>query len=368
MDIAIVITGIWCFGTLFLAIYDWNQVRMTEDKDLPIHKRRFESFSTNLSMIGVLGTFIGITWGLLAFDSENLDASVPRLLDGLKFAFLTSIFGMLSSSVINKTVNKRFDSLGDSDMTTAALNLSKTVGELKSSIENNNTKVLETAMNQIAKTFQEEMGRVSIELNGLIKRLVDENFIELNNSIKNLNKWQQENKISMDKISETSSQIIADLDTASYRINEVSKFIEQLTAPCGYLGQLVNDLHSAMSDDYNFVEISNNLSSACRDINESVTDWRNVIRSLDEWLKTQQNYKNSIESLVSKLDELNKQRDYNDEFWKTTRQGMDKATSIISNASVKLEDEVLKIDKQFYERLNATFTNLDRCIQKFMKG
>jgi len=64
MDIAIVITGIWCFGTLFLAIYDWNQVRMTEDKDLPIHKRRFESFSTNLSMIGVLGTFIGITWGL----------------------------------------------------------------------------------------------------------------------------------------------------------------------------------------------------------------------------------------------------------------------------------------------------------------
>ena len=47
---------------------------------------------------------------------------------------------------------------------------------------------------------------------------------------------------------------------------------------------------------------------------------------------------------------------------------MDKATSIISNASVKLEDEVLKIDKQFYERLNATFTNLDRCIQKFMKG
>ena len=337
MDIAIVITGIWCFGTLFLAIYDWNQVRMTEDKDLPIHKRRFESFSTNLSMIGVLGTFIGITWGLLAFDSENLDASVPRLLDGLKFAFLTSIFGMLSSSVINKTVNKRFDSLGDSDMTTAALNLSKTVGELKSSIENNNTKVLETAMNQIAKTFQEEMGRVSIELNGLIKRLVDENFIELNNSIKNLNKWQQENKISMDEISETSSQIIADLDTA-------------------------------MSDDYNFVEISNNLSSACRDINESVTDWRNVIRSLDEWLKTQQNYKNSIESLVSTLDELNKQRDYNDEFWKTTRQGMDKATSIISNASVKLEDEVLKIDKQFYERLNATFTNLDRCIQKFMKG
>jgi hypothetical protein len=367
MDASTIIVVIWVIATSAITIYDIRKVAKASDSDIQFNKRLFESYATNLSIGGVLGTFIGITYGLLSFDSDNLDTSVPQLLDGLKFAFITSIAGMSASWLVNKCVNQRYDSLGVSDMTTAALNLSKSVAELKASIENNNTKVLETTMQQIANTFKEEMGKVSAELSGLMKKLIDKNFEELNSSISNLNAWQQENKTVMDKMSQTSTQIISDLDTASYRISEVSKYIGQLTAPCGYLGQLVSDLHSAMSDDSNFVEISNNLSSACRDINESVTDWGGVIKSLDDWLKTQQNYKNNIENLIIKLDELNKQRDYNDDFWQTTRQGMNDAAGIIGKANEKLKKDLAYLDEQFYERLNATLSNLDDCIKAFIR-
>lgn len=44
--------------------------------------------------IGVLGTFAGIFLGLLDFDTRQIEASVPALLEGLKLAFLTSIVGM----------------------------------------------------------------------------------------------------------------------------------------------------------------------------------------------------------------------------------------------------------------------------------
>lgn len=71
---------------------------------------------------------------------------------------------MSASWYINKCVSKKYDRLGETDITTAALNLSKTVEELKNSIENNNTKVLETTMQQIAQTFEKEMGKVSDEL------------------------------------------------------------------------------------------------------------------------------------------------------------------------------------------------------------
>jgi len=50
-----------------------------------------------LTVLGVLGTFIGIFWGLLKFDVEDIQGSVPKLLDGLRFAFLTSIAGMGSA-------------------------------------------------------------------------------------------------------------------------------------------------------------------------------------------------------------------------------------------------------------------------------
>ena len=55
---------------------------------------------TILTSLGVLGTFSGIYLGLLEFDVQNIDASVPTLLSGLKIAFATSIIGMLCAIIL----------------------------------------------------------------------------------------------------------------------------------------------------------------------------------------------------------------------------------------------------------------------------
>jgi hypothetical protein len=57
------------------------------------------NWPTLLSTLGILGTFIGITLGLLKFDVGNINASIPVLIDGLKTAFFTSIVGMLTSLI-----------------------------------------------------------------------------------------------------------------------------------------------------------------------------------------------------------------------------------------------------------------------------
>lgn len=50
--------------------------------------------------LGVLGTFSGIFIGLLHFNVDNIEASLPMLLEGLKTAFLTSITGMCASLLL----------------------------------------------------------------------------------------------------------------------------------------------------------------------------------------------------------------------------------------------------------------------------
>lgn len=47
-----------------------------------------------MTAIGVLGTFLGILYGLFDFDVSNIDRSVPSLLEGMKVAFTTSVLGM----------------------------------------------------------------------------------------------------------------------------------------------------------------------------------------------------------------------------------------------------------------------------------
>lgn len=59
--------------------------------------RKFsQAMPGTLISLGILGTFAGIFLGLLDFEVRKIDDSVPKLLEGMKFAFITSIIGMSS--------------------------------------------------------------------------------------------------------------------------------------------------------------------------------------------------------------------------------------------------------------------------------
>lgn len=63
---------------------------------------KFTSYAgTLMTSLGILGTFIGIVIGLLGFDTNNIDGSIPALLEGLKTAFITSICGLVGAIIFN---------------------------------------------------------------------------------------------------------------------------------------------------------------------------------------------------------------------------------------------------------------------------
>jgi len=65
--------------------------------------------------IGVLGTFIGIFIGLWSFDTLNISESVPKLLEGLKLAFSTSIAGM-GISIFLSLIQRKKIAGGDDEL------------------------------------------------------------------------------------------------------------------------------------------------------------------------------------------------------------------------------------------------------------
>jgi chromosome segregation ATPase/uncharacterized membrane protein len=64
--------------------------------------------STILTSLGILGTFIGIVIGLLNFDSNDIDGSIPLLLEGLKVAFISSFVGMFFSILLKIILSLNF--------------------------------------------------------------------------------------------------------------------------------------------------------------------------------------------------------------------------------------------------------------------
>lgn len=63
-------------------------------------QQSLSALSELTTTFGIFGTFVGIFIGLLAFQVTDIEGSVPRLLEGLKTAFLTSIAGMLAGIIL----------------------------------------------------------------------------------------------------------------------------------------------------------------------------------------------------------------------------------------------------------------------------
>ena len=75
-------------GILFLSIFQAMKGK---------HSQFLMHAPTLMTSLGILGTFVGIVIGLLAFDPTNIDSSIGPLLEGLKTAFTTSLVGMFAS-------------------------------------------------------------------------------------------------------------------------------------------------------------------------------------------------------------------------------------------------------------------------------
>lgn len=82
------ITALFIIGTLFITLCLWAG---RKEKSL---------IANTASTMGVLGTFVGIFFGLHSFDPSNIQDSIPPLLEGLKTAFITSIVGMVVSMLV----------------------------------------------------------------------------------------------------------------------------------------------------------------------------------------------------------------------------------------------------------------------------
>ena len=129
-------TIIWVSVITISTFISYLYIRKINNRGELISNRRWvENIPSIISTLGVLGTFYGITSGLLIFDSNNLDTSIPGLLDGLKTAFFTSIAGMVGSLILSKVTNSYFDKIdnGISDANQAAAQICQAVQQMSQS-------------------------------------------------------------------------------------------------------------------------------------------------------------------------------------------------------------------------------------------
>lgn len=549
----------WLFTSIIIllaiVVYVWIN-KQADNNQLANKKRWIEFLPSLISTLGVLGTFGGITLGLALFDTDHLDVSIPKLLYGLKTAFLTSLAGMIGSMILSRKVSCLYDKedKGVSDANQAAAVIARSVesmkndnanalqevrneikaqtanqnsfyadmnafvkginsyivnqrgflqellnnsdiqkdtlitisaslnkianneelpaihsdldklfvafgeqGEkvqnmdenlkiLKTSISNtgddvaelkklnqdisgclagmtdtlgeiatateatsstedsilekfdtfgkfigdevddierkmgetntlltnkfdefsellkkSNTEALVGVMKQLTTEFQKQM-------NGLIQRLVQENFEQLNKSVERLNAWQQENKNMIASLIQQYKDMETDFENSSTTLTKVSADTKALVGDGGKLQQLIAALNKVILENQSYIEVTKKLQETAELTKDNMVKFDDSTNKLNDWVRKQRNFVDGVQMLIAKLEEIEKIKDYGGEFWKETKSKMEEGVGIIRNGSKEIESQISGLDQHFYQRLSATLAQLDACIQAMVEA
>ena len=150
------------FGVLMLGLFLISLKKM-------ISKPKESTTIPNLiAGLGIIGTFLGIFMGLLQFDTINLDKSIPKLLEGMRTAFFTSLVGLVLSNILKSFQSKKIkEVIKNEKENVGEVSLEKIATlmfEMKEAIVQSNKQVVE-AIVDIKENTQKtsEVSRVAIE-------------------------------------------------------------------------------------------------------------------------------------------------------------------------------------------------------------
>lgn len=233
--------------------------------------------------------------------------------------------------------------------------------EFSELLRRSNTEALVEVMKKVTEEFQKQM-------NALINKLIQENFDQLNKSVEQLVTWQKENKEMIQSLTSQYKQMAENFENTSTSLTKVDEDTRQLVSEGGKLRQIVDSLNKVIVEDEKFIKISTDLQNTADLTKTNYEQFDAATKSLNDWVKKQRNFVDGVTVLIQKLEELNKIRDYGEQFWEETRKQMNEGVGIISGGTRTLNEQVTGLNEEFYARLSATLTTLDNCIQALISN
>ena len=302
-------TWIWLIAIFVVfAICLFFVFRFKKNGKLVANRRIVEYFPTFVSTLGVLGTFYGITIGLLSFDTGNLDQSIPGLLDGLKTAFFTSLAGMIGSMILSGLISKKQDQNdgGISDINQAAGTICQAVQQMSEL----NKQTIEQLANQMVeqekdrKAFYRSMGDVMDNIKES-QTAIAETLASINSSqastasaIDSLVILQRSQESSLDSIKEASEGMVSSIGNLEEATSSQTSSLVAIAKSSEEIAQFTH--HTG-----EILDVVSGMANSQEEINEQVQKLKSILDAeVDQIEKSMQKTNDLLERKFDEFTEL----------------------------------------------------------------
>lgn len=381
-----------------------------------LNSKDFDAFQehdepSRIASLGVLGTFIGITIGLLGFDENNIDTSVPILLSGMQTAFITSITGMIGSILMkywqhnkqkeelshqssdsideNATIatlikylqekdieqakfnNQLLDSInlmnksisgdGDTtlinqlkilrtDLTTEQKN---TTNEIKEMVQAFNEFAIQMAENN-SKAFVKALEETIKDFNVKIQEQFGENFKQLNIAVGKLLVWQEEYKNTIIEVTNSQKIIFEGIEQAKVSLDKMANSSDSIQESAKSLSNIIVTAESYQKE----------LSTSLKTLVDICQKAKQLIPTIEKMtVTTNKNIVEISDLAQKKLTNLHNKTENNINDLSTS--SIKKLDDNINNMINRLKDisnNMLKLVNQHENELNTAFNKTNNAI------
>lgn len=245
-------------------IGDIEEYLNEEDVDEHIHKRLLEMVPDIFTSLGILGTFVGLVWGLKNFEPSNYEAmttSVASLVDGIKVAFLTSIYGIAMSIVYSCGMKSEYSSLTS--------NLQSFLDRFHTYVmptaESESMNILVASQKNQTSAMEQMAEKFSVQMADSFEKVITPTFQKMNDSLDVLVN-------SVTKCQEDAIKEILDTFLKEMNLSFKTQFED--------FGRALTQLKDAQTDNTNYT--TNLYQSMSRQLSEAYAEHEHMMRSMLE--------------------------------------------------------------------------------------
>ncbi len=357
-------------------------------------KQKVSDISSLVVTFGILGTFIGIFLGLITFEVTDIYGSVPKLLEGLKTAFLTSIAGMIAGvllkifpsvygikieeeksddsavesmiSILNdinanqieiskreteqlRQIERALCGEGDTTLLTQIQKLRTLISDKQDDLIKEFRDFAKTMAENNSKALIDALTQVMRDFNTKINEQFGENFKQLNEAVGKILVWQENYK-------EQIELIIQQFEKSVEGISKTEKSITNIQAEFLKISQTGEELKSLIGIFSNQIETINSVSQSAK----------NAFPIIEENIKKlTKDFSDRVNLATEELNNITKrQKDSSNQqvqlITETSRNLSENVTEILRNMNSQIDSFM----KQNAERIAKQVSELDKALQE----
>lgn len=406
-------------------IIGWLVVAMVFLNSKSRFGRRFTAITPNsLTTLGLLGTFVGVLVGLSEFDVEDIDASVPTLLNGMKIAFATSVAGIVAAifyrlwatlfqsedsetrEITPRDIHnelKKHTSISEQN----GKNSEAALSELRTAISSERDSSLVTQIQKLRTTVDDGQKELISEFKDFAKHMVEnnqkaiiealenvikdfneklteqfgENFKQLNLAVEKLVDWQENYKKILEDYSAKISETVEGLKESERALQSVRESSERIPEAIDKLNpatQLLIEQLSILDEslkavqalrektDNAFPEIEENLRRITDGFSESVTTLiqsssENLVLNQTAQRELQEGFEQMLSGAAEARESFSKAiAETGDNLSSIATTQFEKISELIGNSAENSNEQINRAWSDSAEKLNAQFENFDQ--------